>query len=201
MAFKLRGVDIRLDFTFAAVLCILLIAFPLTDVLCVLAAVLLHELGHLLCAALFRVTPDTFVLSGRGVGITMNLDCLSDGRRFLVALSGPAVNLLLGGVAALLGFGTWAAIQAAIGGFNLIPIPGLDGGDLLQIPLERRLGGSAAEKVCLIIGGFALFPAAAAYFLLLLHGVVARRSLLVFAYLVVLLCAEVPGCQSVKKAV
>lgn len=201
MAFKLRGVDIRLDFTFAAVLCILLIALPLTDVLCVLAAVLLHELGHLLCAVLFRVTPDAFVISGRGVGITMNLDCLSDRRRFLVALSGPAVNLLLGGVAALLGFRTWAAIQAAIGVFNLIPIPGLDGGDLLQIPLERRLGSSAAEKVCLIVGGFALFPAAVAYFLLLFYGVVARRSLLVFVYLVVLLCAEVPGCQSLPKAV
>lgn len=201
MAFKLRGVDIRLDFTFAAVLCILLIAFPLTAVLCVLAAVLLHELGHLLCAALFRVTPDAVVLSGRGVGITMNLDCLSGRRRFLVALSGPAVNLLLGGVTALLGFRTWAAIQAAIGIFNLIPIPGLDGGDLLQIPLERRLGGSTAEKVCLIAGGFALFPAAAAYFLLLFHGMVARRSLLVFTYLIVLLCAEAPGCQSPSKAV
>lgn len=201
MKFKLRGVEIWLDFTFAAVLCILLIAFPLAVVISVMSAVLLHELGHLLCAAFFHVTPETFVISGRGVGITMNLDCLSDRRRFWVALSGPAVNLLLGGVAALFGFRTWAAIQAAIGIFNLIPIPGLDGGDLLQIPLERRLGSSAAEKVCLIAGGFALFPAAAAYFLLLLHGVVARRSLLVFAYLVVLLCTEAPGCRSLPKAV
>lgn len=193
MTFKLCGTVVRLNFTFAAVLCILLIAFPLPVVLCVLTGILLHEMGHLLCAALFHVAPAAIVFSVRGVGITMNLDCLSARRRFWIALAGPAVNLCLGGFTALLGLYTWAAVNGVIGICNLIPIPGLDGGDLLQISLEQHIGSNAAEKICLIVGGFVLFPTAAAYFLLLFDGMIARRSLLVFAYLVVLLCDGAPA--------
>lgn len=200
MGFRLGGAQVRLEFTFAAVLCILLVAFPLSIVLYILTAVLLHELGHLLCAAVFHVYPTRVVLSARGVGITMDLGGLSGPCRFAVALAGPAVNLCMCVPAALLDFRLWAIVNGIVGLLNLIPIPGLDGGDLLQIVLERRFGSAAAEKVCLAVGGVVLFPTAAAYFLLLLTGMISRRSLLVFAYLVVLLFAEpVPDCQTSRK--
>lgn len=196
MAFKIGGVSIRVAFSFAAVLCILMIAFPFSAVMCILAAILLHELGHLLCAALFRVRPSALTLSVRGVGMTMDLSCLSGRRRALIALAGPAANLIFCAPAALLDFRTWMMANGVLALLNLLPVPGLDGGDVLRLILDRFLDCERAEKACLITGGLVLFPAAAAYFLFLFGGMISRRSLLVFAYLIILLFSEPPDCKS-----
>lgn len=195
MTFKIGHTTVSIAFSFSAVLCILLIAFPFSVVMQVLAAILLHELGHLLCGAAYGVYPSRVALSVRGVGITMALDGLPGRERTAIALAGPAVNLALCVPAALFHFHTWMAVNGALAVLNLLPVPGLDGGDVLRIVLGWWTGCARADRACLIVGGVVLFPAASAYFLLLLGGMISRRSLLVFAYLVVLLFADPPDCK------
>lgn len=195
MVFKIGRTTVCIAFSFSAVLCILLIAFPLSSVVQVMAAILLHELGHVICGAAYGVFPSHVALSVRGVGITMSPDRLSDKRRIAISLAGPAVNLVLCVPAALFHFHTWMAVNGALAVLNLLPVPGLDGGDVLRIVLGRWTDCARADRVCLIVGGLVLFPAASAYFLLLLGGMISRRSLLVFAYLVVLLFADPPDCK------
>lgn len=197
MEFSIRGTAVRIGFTSAAFVCILLIAFRPATVCQVLAAVFLHECGHLACAAACGLRPREITLSARGVRMAMDLELLPAGRRFGVALCGPLVNLMLCLPAALLarrcGPGIWSEgfwIHGALGLLNLLPIPGLDGGDLLRIVLTPRLTPEKLEKVLLIVGGIVLVPAGAAYFLLLLRGIASGGSLLLFAYIAVLLASE-----------
>lgn len=196
MEFEFCGVPVRLGFPFAAVLCILLVAFDLSIVGDLLAAIALHEGGHLLCAAGFGIRPRRISLTARGVGVAMDLDLTARGARFLIALAGPAVNLAacLAGAAGwrISGAGCWlefAAVNGVAALVNLLPVPGLDGGDLLRL-LLARLPAARTEKICLAVGGIALFPAAGVYFFLLLRGIAERRSLLAFAYLAVLLACD-----------
>ena len=88
--------------------------------------------------------------------------------------------------------GCWlefSAVNGCAALLNLLPVPGLDGGDLLRLMLAR-LPAARTEKICLAVGGIALFPAAGVYFFLLLRGIAERRSLLAFAYLAVLLACD-----------
>ena len=192
MTFKIGHTTVSIAFSFSAVLCILLTAFPFSVVMQVLAAILLHELGHLLCGALFGVLPSRVALSVRGVGIAMDLSGLPGRRRIAIAIAGPALNLALCVPAALFHLHAWMAVNGALAVLNLLPVPGLDGGDALRIFLGRYVDCARADKVCLIVGFLVLFPAASAYFLLLLGGLISHRSLLVFAYLVVLMFSDPP---------
>ncbi len=196
MVFDLFGVPVYMGFPFAAVLCILLVTFDLSVACDLIAAVVLHEGGHLICAAAFGICPRRILLTARGVNVAMDLELAGRRARFLIALAGPAANL----AACMAGIGVWrmmnvvgwlefAAVNGGAALLNLLPVPGLDGGDMLRLALAR-LPDTRAEKICLLTGGLVLFPAAAVYFLLLLQGVIQRRSLLAFAYLAVLLACD-----------
>ena len=197
MEFNFRGTSVRIGFTSAAFLFFLLIAFRFSAVCQILLAVFFHECGHLACAAAFGLRPRRIVLSARGVAVAMDLQLVTAWRRFGIALAGPLVNLCLCLAAAfaahLSGREVWREplwMNGVLGGLNLLPVPGLDGGDLLRILLEPRRTGDKLEKTLLITGGIALFPAAAAYFLLLLRGIASGGSLLLFAYFAVLLASD-----------
>ena len=105
-----------------------------------LLAAFVHEWGHILVyCGLFHHFP---VIEVTMTGFCMRLrgteKYISPFKLFLLAAAGPAVNLLLAGVWALLlarhatirGSAFWAA-NLITGGFNLLPIPPLDGAQLL----------------------------------------------------------------------
>lgn len=101
-----------------------------------LLCALLHECGHIaVFAALERRLPGLEV-SFAGLCLSMRGVLLSPGRELLLAAAGPGVNLLLGmgallwmeGPAGYGYFGLWfACTNLLVGGFNLLPVPGLDG--------------------------------------------------------------------------
>ena len=102
-AFKVRGVPVRLHFTF-----ILLVVFIFVSVLGSaqsnstyaifllgsLASVLLHEFGHAAVAARFGVRTTEIVMFPIG-GLSRMERPLSPGAEICVALAGPLVNVLL----------------------------------------------------------------------------------------------------------
>jgi Zn-dependent protease/predicted transcriptional regulator len=137
--------------------------------------VLLHELGHALAARMFGIrTPDITLLPIGGVA---RLQRMPDkpGQEIIVALAGPAVNVL---IAAVLMLATGISldlsrVQAAIGPeaslparlaaaniflvlFNLIPAFPMDGGRVLRAVLAIKMPYGQATRMAARIGqGFA----------------------------------------------
>ena len=109
-----------------------------------LLAAILHEGGHiLLYCLLFRWFP---VIEVNLTGFCMRTrgQAMTPEQKALLAAAGPAVNLLLAGVwalkleqrATIRDSAFWAA-NVLTGAFNLLPIPPLDGAQLVQFLLYR----------------------------------------------------------------
>ena len=97
----------------------------------------LHELGHLLALGALRIP--FYGLELRGSGAVIRGGLAGEPREAWVMLAGPGVNLLL---ALLLrrsvpGFALW---NLALGAWNLLPIRGLDGGQVLALTFPCWLG-------------------------------------------------------------
>ncbi len=159
--------------------CILVavLLFGRSNGVAVLAAVLLHEMGHWITAKVCRVKITE--LRFDVCGLRMNMEGLvSYGTEFAVALGGPAVNLLCWlwipsaseHFPALLAEGLLLFKETSLylGLFNLLPIGTMDGGRLLRVMLSVLFSPRVAEAVTRYISLLFLlaFWMAAAYALL-----------------------------------
>jgi Zn-dependent protease len=132
--------------------------------------VTLHEFGHILMARRFGIeTPQVTLLPIGGVASLQRLPT-NPIQEFLVAIAGPAVNLVIGGVLILLLgrvaperlsqlddpdvslLARLAAANLFLVVFNLIPAFPMDGGRVLHAFLSIRLGPQRATQVAATIG-------------------------------------------------
>lgn len=124
----------------------LLLAWDGTGILRIsLLCAVLHESGHL--AAWFALVQrwPRVTLSLWGIQLSMRGVWLPTEQELLLAAAGPAVNLLCS-TAVMLWMewvtsytyrGYWfASANLLVGGLNLLPLPGLDGGRILTCLLE-----------------------------------------------------------------
>ena len=116
-------------------------------VICVLTA-LLHECGHIFCAARMGFECSKISLMPYGAAATCDIDGISPADEVRLALAGPLVNLLLCvAVAGLWWFYpiTYAYTDAvfyssaAMLGLNLLPAYPLDGGRIARCALSKFL--------------------------------------------------------------
>lgn len=129
--------------------------------------VLLHELGHLLAARLLRTPVTSVVLWPLGGFTAVRLPPGRFGAEFVIALAGPAVNLLialslsalgLGGIPGKAEGGRWGfwstlwLLNLLLGGFNLLPIFPMDGGRILRSLLAMGLGEGRGTQLALRTG-------------------------------------------------
>lgn len=112
-----------------------------------LAAVVLHELGHLAALSLLGIGVKKIRLSPCGIEIRRE-GAPSLGAELAVNLSGPLTNLLLALVCARFGWMSFSAVNCALGLFELCPLPSLDGGQALMNLMQRYFPLSAAQAVC-----------------------------------------------------
>ncbi len=136
----------------------------------IFACVVLHEFGHILAARRYGISTPTVTLLPIGGVASMERLPTNPRQELVVALAGPAVNLVIGLILALaLGtlrpaelteidnpnlslLGRLAAANIFLAVFNLVPAFPMDGGRVLHALLAMRLGGPLATEVAARIG-------------------------------------------------
>jgi Zn-dependent protease len=194
---KIFGIDIKIHLTFFFLLIwvgftalfnggttsemLLEIGF----ILVLFMSVVLHELGHALMAKRFNIpTRDITLLPIGGVA---RLERMPEDSKeeFLVAISGPAVNVLIAGLIFIVALisGTFSqasfnisalmnnfwlrlmSVNLTLVFFNLIPAFPMDGGRVLRSLLSSRMERVKATRIAANIGrGFAVILGIAGFF-------------------------------------
>jgi Zn-dependent protease len=180
---RVEGIDLYLHPTFLLLLAYTLafsgglLATLLTAA--VFGCVLLHELGHALMARHYGIRTEDITLYPIGGVARLERMPRSAGPELLIALAGPAVNLVIAGGLflglELAGPGSanmvgnflfqLMAINLGLALFNLLPVFPMDGGRVLRAILSAPLGRLRATSVAASIGQF-IAIAAGLYFLI-----------------------------------
>jgi Zn-dependent protease len=180
-------------------------------VVCLLGSVLLHELGHALTARRSGIGVRGITLELLGGWTEMDRDAPNPRVDALVSLAGPAVSLVLGGVATALSFALpdntvagqiffqLAASNLIVAVFNVLPGLPLDGGRALRAAVWALIGDrNRATEVAGWAGRAIAFGTACVVVLLYRWGVITLFGLL-FILLVVSTLWQGAG-QSVRLA-
>lgn len=142
----------------------LLVAATLVGVV-VVASVLAHEIAHALVARRAGVAVVRVTITAWGARVALDERALRPGTTALVALAGPAVSLVLGGLAwaaaaaaAPGGIARWsllavAVVNGATGAMNLLPAAPLDGGKVLAAAVWAATGDRVRGTVASAWGG------------------------------------------------
>lgn len=181
---RIAGVRISVHWTFLILIFWIVLAnlrsgssapeifWSLTFVLFIFVCVILHELGHSLTAQRFNI--QTREISILPIGGVAQLESVPEKPKeeLLVALAGPAVNIIIAGViypfvtmnadmaelenlsrigpanflAALMSINLWLAL------FNLIPAFPMDGGRVLRALLAFKMGHAKATSIAASVG-------------------------------------------------
>lgn len=190
MTFCWRGIRVRIGFSFFFVLALFFYGDRTGTGLWMLSAVFCHEMGHLCAMGALGVPVQQLQMGAFGLRITPRGEMLRPGSAPLVYGAGPAANLLAaaalylaagGGYGLLLG----SACQTAMGLFNLLPVQGLDGGNLLcclaggrrEHPLCRA-ASAASLAALLAAGGWMLLWGSGNATLLITAGCLAGMALM-----------------------
>ena len=119
-----------------------------------LLACAVHELGHVAAALALGGRAERLSLTVVGAELSFSYRApLTYGQDSLVALAGPAANLLLGGLFFLLNRQLPAILSLGIGAFNLLPILPLDGGRVLYGLLADQLDLDWADRLLTATSG------------------------------------------------
>jgi membrane-associated protease RseP (regulator of RpoE activity) len=174
--FRLFNVPIRVEWYFWLMAAVLVptgtanVPALLIWVACVFVSIVVHELGHALAARRFGLSPFVILYGMGGLTYSPGAERIGRGRRIMLSLAGPAAGLALAGLVWLAWFAVidasplllrwamvfllWINIKWTL--LNLLPIPPLDGGQVLanalgprRATITRIIGGSVAVGCCL----------------------------------------------------
>jgi len=128
----------------------------------VFGCVLFHEFGHALAARRYGIGTRSITLLPIGGIAALERLPSTPGQELVVALAGPAVNVVL---AALFGLALpvipaavapfcvsllWINVSLAV--FNLLPAFPMDGGRVLRAALASRMGMERATRIAVVVG-------------------------------------------------
>ena len=161
MTFYWKGLRISLSFWFFCGAVLLLTADRSGLSGLFFLAIALHEGGHLLYMLLARLPLGEISLTPLGLILSLRPECHpAAGESLLLNLSGCAANLAAaallplfpgGGMAAL----RLSAVNAALGILNLLPIPGLDGDNVVVVNNYYKEKAKVGSEVVVMGGSLA----------------------------------------------
>ena len=138
LIFRVRGLEIAVDFTAPALLALLSLLLAPRALLMTVLACVLHESAHFLAMLLTRCKPLRLTVSAVGFRLTLQGSALCPMPVFCaVMLAGAGANLVAAAVFALAGLPDAAAANLAPALLNLLPFHSTDGGTLLSAVLEH----------------------------------------------------------------
>ena len=152
MRFRIGKVSISAGFFFFAAAAYFLSADMAKNYLWAVLFSSLHECGHLAALRAFHCPVDSITLGPVGIRIDQKDLPLSYSRECIVALCGPAVNLVCMAVC-LIGkrysdaFSLPLALNTGLFVINMLPVEPLDGGRMLRMLMLLKTSPEKAEKV------------------------------------------------------
>ncbi len=149
--------QLSLLFPFSIVVLLSLDSSRVTE-LCLFAS-LLHEIGHALAMCMLHDKPSKITMGFFGMRIQREkMQHISYGGSAFVSLSGPFMNVLFVLLFSLLHNPVAASVHTVIGGFNLLPVYSLDGGEALYALLCKQYTEEKAATVLKMVSCFVVFP-------------------------------------------
>ncbi len=195
MRFFIKGVEVKIDFLFAASVTLLMCFNTGNEIRYGILFSILHEFGHLFAIVACSERPETVRFGIFGMTIIRKNDITQDYKKeFITAISGPLMNFFL----FLMLFGLFAlcrkeillksaAMNLMIGLFNITPVFSLDGGRALESMLSQRLPCDRCESVMKAVSVMFLIPMTALGFYILIKSGYNFTFLAISIYLTVML--------------
>ena len=188
LKFKLKSVIVRLDFSFFAVLALVLFVDKSGCAVLSFIASVCHEAGHLIVLFAEKNIPECITLCGGGIKISKCKHKAS----VPVLLAGSLSNFLLGLI--FVAASDWTSVfpllfayaNFLIGAFNLLPLNNLDGGQLVTLIAERLLKPESAYKAVLLAQILGLAAIAASVVAAICGGLINTTFFLVLIYIFLL---------------
>ncbi len=147
MILTVSGVKIKIDFLFTAVVAFLCVIDIQGFMWMSFTAVIVHEIGHIAAMIVMKVRIREVRLACCGVLIDGAI-CFGGMKSAVISIAGPIANLTVYLFTPNSSFGL---IMLITGVFNLIPIIGTDGGDLLRIVLCKLINEKIADIICFVV--------------------------------------------------
>lgn len=145
------GVNIKVSFLFAAILCLMIFTDRTGLILPSLIAVTIHEFAHLFFMKKFSCAPKEIALIPGSIMIVNSVYC-EKRKENIILIAGPLSNIILFIVFYVIFlltqkhiFLVHSATQLIIGCFNLLPAKSLDGGALLYNILTNKFSIEKSE--------------------------------------------------------
>ena len=192
MKLRIAKIKIEISFTLICIAGICVILGITSGFVRCAAAVLIHELGHLLMMIKLGFLPEKIKISAFEIKIfDSKRQSRSEKQNFFIIFSGPAVNFICFipfYLLYLLGndyFLPFALANLSVGLFNSLPVLSLDGGQMIFILLKRHMPPARAEKIVDIITLITIFPLAVLGFAVLFKSKYNFSLLFICAYLII----------------
>lgn len=177
MKFNIARTRFEISYTLLCLVAICIILGVFKSFLWCAAAIAIHELGHLAVMIHYGYFPKRIKISLFSIDIIdSERQRRSVQKNLLIIFFGPFFNficflacylLYLRGINCVLPF---AAANASVGLFNLLPVMSLDGGQIAYLLLTRRMTHESAEKAVDALTFAFIFPLAAMGFWLMLES-------------------------------
>ncbi len=124
----------------------------------VFAAALIHELGHILSAALFGARIRFIKSEIAGISLRYDFSTLHPIAEAFICLAGPATGIIIFLIGYARGHASYfIGASAGLAFFNLLPISYLDGGSALSAILSVFLPPDTVWRICRILSSVFTF--------------------------------------------